>query len=561
MKLYSRYIIVICSLIWLLTCGNLAAQHLPSNHYKYKVILSVCQKIAAAKGDIRKRPELEVISKSSSQLTIAQFKWQPVPKIIVDERLYDVCKTFDIDSLDALACIIGHELAHYYENHKYPTNFADLKDFDPVDSINSQTSQIRLEGEADYFGLFYGFLAGYDTFRVLPKALEAIYKEYNLTEQLPGYPTKAERLNIAKKSIEEIRPLAQVFQAGQFLYLKKNFKEAAICFNYLLTRYPGREIYNNSGVATLAQAIELMDVEELYFAYPFELDADSRLQKSTIRSAEDKVMRQQKIDNLLLEAQHNFEKTIASDESYLPGYINLASVYSLQNNQEAAIGKIKELERVCLSNQQGIPGNASLIKGIAKVKMGQIEAAEENFEQALDKKAYLAQYNLDLYKKIHTSWRDKLGNWLTHWPVVEDWIHSYLKDEKKSTTLNPEKMWEDQTRVTLANNNKVSSILISDEHTPVKIVSAENLDNNSFTIQLTDYSFTVFSASANYNGKTTAGINIGSSLSNVIKKYGKPTYTTSNTNGLQNYFYEGARIIFKLKDDIVIGWNCYSISY
>lgn len=559
MHSYSKRLLIICSLICVLTWDNTVAQLLPSSHYKYKVILSVCKKIAAAKGDVRKMPELEVISKSKQQNRIAQLKWQPVPKIIVDEQLYDLCKNFAKDSLHALACIIGHELAHYYENHSYTSSFSNPM-ASAADSIFSQANSKEMEGEADYFGLFYGFLAGYDTFRVLPHILDSIYKAYNKPEQLPGYPTKDERISIARKIIQEVKPLVGIFQAGQFLYLRKNYQEAAVCFDYLLTKYPGREIYNNSGVAKLALAMEVMDAEQLYFAYPFELDADTRLTRRTIRSTDDKLIRQQKIDSLLSKAQRDFEKTIAIDQSYSSAYINLASVYSLQNNQEAAIGKINELEKVCISNNLNMPGNAYLLKGIAKVKMGQIETAQEDFEKAHNLNAHLEEYNLALYKKLTTSWHDKLGNWLAYWPEVESWIHTFWLDKKKNTKVTPAKKSTEPIKLNLP-LDRGTSILISDEQTPVKIISIEISDNNHSIIQLNDYSLTVFSTSPNYNGRTSAGITIGASLPEMLKRYGEPSFIASAGNGHQYYGFEGARIIFEIKAEGVIGWNSYSIDF
>ena len=47
--------------------------------------------------------------------------------------------------------------------------------------------------------------------------------------------------------------------------------------------------------------------------------------------------------NLLKSAQKDFEKAISLDSNYTIGYINLACVFDLLDNSEAAIGKIKEL--------------------------------------------------------------------------------------------------------------------------------------------------------------------------------------------------------------------------
>ncbi len=80
-------------------------------------------------------PLLEVNSTQSSQQIIAQFNPHLQPKIIVDEKLYDKCTGFDAD-------MIG------------------MAQTDKT--AISKTEKSMLEVEADYFGMFSGFLAGYE---------------------------------------------------------------------------------------------------------------------------------------------------------------------------------------------------------------------------------------------------------------------------------------------------------------------------------------------------------------------------------------------------------------
>jgi tetratricopeptide (TPR) repeat protein len=80
------------------------------------------------------------------------------------------------------------------------------------------------------------------------------------------------------------------------------------------------------------------------FLYPVETDNTSRLNQNRTRGSgaeED----QQKMENLLKSAQKDFEKDISLDPNYTKAYINLAYVFDLLYNPEAAIGKIKELSK------------------------------------------------------------------------------------------------------------------------------------------------------------------------------------------------------------------------
>ena len=539
------------------------AQLLPSTNYKYQVILSVCQKIAAAKGDVRKMPVLEVNSAQSSQQIIAQFKPYPQPKIIVDEKLYDICINFGADSLNALACIVGHELAHFYENHTWGNSFADMTGMAQEDKTAiSKAEKSMLEAEADYFGLFYGFLAGYETFRLLPRALDAIYQVYNLPEQLQGYPSKQERLHISKEKVRELTPLIYAFRAGHLLYLRKNYEEAAVCFDYILSKYPGREVYNNAGVTKLAQAIQLMDAEQVYFAYPFELDANTRLRRGSVRTVENKTERQTKIDNLLSQAQAYFDKAVLVDKSYVAGYINLACTYSLQNNQASAIGTITELQKICTATEKDLPGNAHLIRGIALVKNDQADKAHPDFEWAVKKTAYQANYNRALYKKINAAWQDQVSDWVTHWPTLEKWIYGFWNPEDKSD-LKPKKIPENMAWVQVEDTGTGApiTVVISVPDNPVKITGTETDDICHLKLELSDYILLASFTSSNYSDKTSLGIGIGADLADVRENYGEPTHSAAGTGAIRYEFYERAQTIFALENDKVKGWWVYKITY
>ncbi len=552
---------VLLTLLW--QCIAVHAQLLPHSHYKYQVALAVCQKIAAARGDVRQMPLLEVNSKQSNQQVIAQFKPFPQPRIILDEKLYDVSTHFGADSLHALACIVGHELAHFYENHGWGNSFAEMTGVAQDDNIAfSKTEKSLLEAEADYFGLFYGFLAGYETFRVLPKILSSIYQEYQLPEQLQGYPSRQERLSIAEGKVRELTPLLYAFNAGKLLYLRKNYDEAAHCFDYILSKYPGREVFNNAGVTRLAQALALMEVEVVYFAYPFELDAHTRLRRSNARTTGNASGKQQQVRHLLSQAQDYFEKAIDIDRSYPAAYINLACTYSLQDNQAAAIGTINELEKVCQELKEALPGNAHLIRGIARVKEDQLEKAEPDFEQAVEKEAYQARYNQELYQKMYTTWHDQVSDWITHWPVVEGWIRSFWQPSKDNPVLKPEKINESMIPVkAVASSEEAAVMVISDPDHPVKITATSTETMDQCQLQLADYTLLTTLTTSGYAGATSLGITIGSDEAEVIEKYGEPTYRVAGSGTWHYAYYESARIIFTIDEQEVKGWWIYTIVY
>src|SRR5665811_1060102 len=77
-----------------LWCRDIQAQFLSQSHYKSEVVNNIGKKIAAARGDMRLMPVIEINSNSNKQPLIAQFQSTPQPKIILDEKLYDLCIEF-----------------------------------------------------------------------------------------------------------------------------------------------------------------------------------------------------------------------------------------------------------------------------------------------------------------------------------------------------------------------------------------------------------------------------------------------------------------------------------
>jgi hypothetical protein len=54
-------------------------------------------------------------------------KYNPIvgkPKIEVDQKLFSVCRTYGKDSLNAVAVVLSHELAHYYSDHTFCSDYA-----------------------------------------------------------------------------------------------------------------------------------------------------------------------------------------------------------------------------------------------------------------------------------------------------------------------------------------------------------------------------------------------------------------------------------------------------
>jgi hypothetical protein len=329
---------------------------------KKNQVQSVFNQLVAAYGSPKTAPELILNAKKIGRP--AYYKNETKPTIVVDENVLVICRTFGKDSLNALSIVLSHELAHYYNEHEFCTDFAfAIRNkneilYNKVKLINKNQKMIY-ETQADDKGLFYAAIAGYEPFEIQPKLLDAIYTSYQLKDEV-GYPTKLERKDIATNAIAKSKRLYEIFKQGLKQIKDKNFDEAIESFTVVNNSFPSRENWNNIGVAKVLKALELKGPSDdekdfpIRFKYPIEVDNSSRLNREKTRDLDDS---QDEIISLLKSAKIDFEKAISLDENYIMGYINIACTFDLLDNPNAAIGKIKELP---IEIQNSIPAKRIL---------------------------------------------------------------------------------------------------------------------------------------------------------------------------------------------------------
>lgn len=316
-----------------------------------KQIQSVFDQLVLAYGSAKSAPQLIVLNDKPKQIPPAKYYSSPKPNIKVDAYLFTVCRTFGKDSLNALSIVLSHELAHYYSDHTFCSDYAyAIKDKNkslvPALKNASLNEKISKETEADNKGFFYAAAAGFSPFNLQAVLIDKIYKEYHLPDIQPGYPTKQQRKDIAKTADEKAQVLYGYFKAGLKAMEEKKYDEAITAFETANSYIPYRENYNNIGVAKTRKALLLkVKTSEEYkfpdrFLYPLEVENSSRLNELGTRGTDN---RQHQMTDLLTSAQKDFQEAIRLDTNFTKGYINLACVYDLLENYNAAIGKIKEL--------------------------------------------------------------------------------------------------------------------------------------------------------------------------------------------------------------------------
>lgn len=325
--------------------GRVVSQVKYSDH-KVQTAKSVYDELINAFGDGRTAPELKfILKKDIKDSIVAAFTPGDAPAIELEELAYDVCTTFGKDSLNALACILGHELSHYYLRHDWCSNFSRrLSHISIATDLNKidKQEQLKKETEADYNGFYFGNVAGYKTFDIAPNLLRKLYSTYKLNSSLKGYPTLEQRVEAARQSKIMVLRRLPVFEAGSYLYAIGEYEMAFDCFNNLLSDFTSRENYNNAAVCKMQLALDLFEPYEMPFRFPFELDYETRITGSSNRSGAPQTEEKRKA--YLADARKLLDESIRRDPNYSKAKINLAICYIMSGNPDMASGILKEIE-------------------------------------------------------------------------------------------------------------------------------------------------------------------------------------------------------------------------
>lgn len=288
----------------------------------YKTANEVYQKLVEARGDFRfEVPQFYVSTGASSVAFISEDS----KSIAIEEQALELCKKQGDNFENALAALLGHELIHFYEKHLWKDEFTSaFQNLDITTKLSSLQDRVMNETQADYLGGFLAYSAGYKVFDGLSHLLDEVYKTYRLEKNMKGYPTLADRQTLAKKSIEKVKGLVEIFEMANVMTAIGRFDEARALYRQILGDYQGREIYNNLGIVTLLEAKTYFEEKDMPYQLPIELEAGFGAGGRGFGSSPEETRRR-----LLEEAITYFNYAIGMDASYAPAYLNKACAYYL----------------------------------------------------------------------------------------------------------------------------------------------------------------------------------------------------------------------------------------
>ena len=337
--------------------------------------VQILQNLYSTYGDKRiSCPELEVVN---TEDFVAKYS-PGSHKIVLEEKTLSICSGFGEYESDALAFIIGHELAHAFQEHLEKTDETSFLAYNKVySSATRKRIDVKLkESEADVFGCFGAYLAGYEIHKVFPDLINVIYEKYGLSDKmLPQYPTKKSRNKSAKFMMTKLDSLVNLYDLANYLSLTGHYTEASACYKYVDKSYKGKELVNNQGVNNLLEALNMSKLDFESFYYPIEVDLNSRLHKAK-KTADTKDLNpsERMLFNLLLvDAIQAFKESIAMDQSYLPAYINMICAYAIKNDSEGALDYIKNEnldQKIYNQPNPDIRASYEIAKAICLLKSG-----------------------------------------------------------------------------------------------------------------------------------------------------------------------------------------------
>ena len=487
-------------------------------------------------------------------------------RILIDEGMIEVCRKMGKDSMDAMAFIIGHELAHHYNHHfwasHFGTAFADERWGQMIDSLGSEEEFIQFyETQADDFGLFFAYVAGYQPFGISEKLYRTIYETFGLPDKLKGYPALEERIRIAAMAEERVAKLVPIFKAGKYLYILSSaeegkYKEMLLgksreCFEALVDRkMVNREIFNNLGVVYLQLALAILDKQEYPYNYPVVFDEDSRIIKDYGSATGTKGHGWADVEARAMQYLGNalryLDQATDLDPSYGIGYLNQCIGYFLSKQQFDADYYLEKARMAALANRDDMLLAACMEMEAIMLTSADVNRAITVFNKAEKLGSPLSATNRTIAQKGPAGGQTVapvLG--LPGFGTRESVLGSSLQDIYNEAWR---KMGPDN-RFRVAQGGYF--FMYQEEQGEFYLSECHESSGCPFR------ALVFFEFNESYNQPTAKGIKKGDNMERLKSLYGKESMVVT-TGTWTYYLYKGPNILFQVRNDgTVANWIIY----
>lgn len=264
-----------------------------------------------------KKPKLQIISDSNKII----YYLPDANTIYFSEKFTRVMRSFNSDSMNAVAHVLSHELAHVILQQgdflKIGSGYADSDFNEKLKNFQGQLKDSLdfFERQADENAIFYAHISGYQTTHIGSKVLSEIYSTFNLRDRkLKYYPELNERISIVEVSSNRMKVLLKLYDFGIISMLKGQFDQAIFFFDLIRTeKFYSKEIFNNLGAAYLMKSKNILK-DQFPFELPFQIDCSSSLNQQRDNK--------ENVYELLSEAKACFDAAIQMDNYYYYSLLN-----------------------------------------------------------------------------------------------------------------------------------------------------------------------------------------------------------------------------------------------
>lgn len=510
-----RHLVIVLLFSWSFG-SNAQSFPLPETHPKTLVVKKVYRNILSVANNqqLGNLPSIQIIPRKKNTAAYAPNS----NTIKIEETAYDVCANLGNNRDAALAILIAHEFTHFSKKHAGVRGFSCAY----YDNTNELTHSNQ-EEEADFWGLFTAYLAGYNVLEVAPTLLTSIYKHYGFAQNMQGYPPLQIRQQLGKVAIQKLEEYIQLYEAGNYLTAIGAYEQAASCYATILKEYQSPELYNNLSVSLIRQALVVSPKEDFPFVYPVALEVESRLYRH--RKPPFGFDPRRLGTSYLQKAIVQLEKALQLKGNHTAARLNLAIAQEMLGQTNLAKNSLNTIPPTTLNPTQQAHWN--ILQGIIAAKNNQLTSSRQYFQQAAH--TTVGQSNLNLLNGISNT-AAPIGNAIASTVSLDNIID--LRRVQQYKTKIP-----------------LSSKMNSDYYQPNYQFQYQLLPNSSLwkisrSRKLEQYMLQVTTSSIAF---TEEGLHVGSSLDAIQNAFGSNGITTNTTKG-QFLYYPTKGLIFLLNE-------------
>lgn len=350
-----------------------------------QLVQSIYRQLQAVIGDKRVDwPAIDIWQVKDQMATYAANDNQ----IYIDQAAVDICRTLNGQFEAALAFIIGHELTHFYQSHKWKNSgFTSRYLMNTADFEQHQDH----ERQADIYGGFIAYQAGYNILSLVPTLLDALYQGYRIDPDRDlEYPSLAKRKDLTNNALAMAGDLINMYRAANYLAAIGAYDEAFQLYEHVSKNVQFKEVFNNMGVCSL---FHLFKMKAPTFLYPLEMSTRIPLTRTDTYRSE---------WQLLQDAQRYLGLATDYDPGYTDALLNLLVAHDRAGNELAVENAKSRLLLLRLTPLQ--EAKLNIIYGNFHAAKNQEEQAEERYEAVIRMRSNqslsrMAKTNLRALKK------------------------------------------------------------------------------------------------------------------------------------------------------------------